>query len=74
MKKTWIAALMALTTQNLPAQDTNPRREVLIETTMGNIKVELYEGLNVVKEIDWMPTDDNARPIEDVRIIKMTVL
>lgn len=35
---------------------------------------EVTEGLNVVKEIDWMPTDDNARPLEDVRIIKMTVL
>ena len=35
---------------------------------------EVTEGLNVVKEIDWVPTDDNARPLEDVRIIKMTVL
>lgn len=35
---------------------------------------EVTEGLNVVKEIDWVPTDDNARPLEDVRIIKMIVL
>lgn len=35
---------------------------------------EVTEGLNVVKDIDWADTDDNARPKEDIRITKATVV
>lgn len=31
---------------------------------------EVLEGINVVKEIQWVQTDENDRPLEDVRIIK----
>jgi len=33
---------------------------------------EVVEGLDVVKEIDWVPTDGRNRPLDDVRIIKVT--
>lgn len=35
---------------------------------------EVVEGLDVVKEIDWADTDENARPKEDIRIIKAEVV
>lgn len=35
---------------------------------------EVMEGLDVVKEIEWLDTDDNARPKEDIRIIRATVV
>lgn len=35
---------------------------------------EVVEGMDVVREIQWVATDDNDRPIEDVRIIKATVV
>lgn len=35
---------------------------------------EVIEGLDVVKDIDWADTDENARPKEDIRIIKATVV
>lgn len=35
---------------------------------------EVTEGLDVVREIQWCATDANDRPIEDVRIIKATVV
>lgn len=35
---------------------------------------EVLEGLDVVKEIDWVPTDENARPKENVRIVRATVM
>lgn len=35
---------------------------------------EIIEGLDVVKDIDWADTDENARPKEDIRIIKATVV
>lgn len=35
---------------------------------------EVVEGLDTVKEIDWADTDSNARPIEDIRIIKAKVV
>ncbi len=35
---------------------------------------EVIEGLDVVKEIDWADTDENARPKEDIRIIKAEVI
>ena len=35
---------------------------------------EVIEGLEVVKEIDWADTDENARPKEDIRIIKAEVI
>lgn len=35
---------------------------------------EVMEGLDVVKEIEWVDTDDNARPKEDIRIIRATVV
>lgn len=31
---------------------------------------EVLEGLDVVKEIQWVPTDDHDRPVNDVRILK----
>ena len=42
MKGVLFSAVMAIYALSLPAQETTQRREVLIETTMGNIKVELY--------------------------------
>ncbi len=35
---------------------------------------EVIEGLDVVKEIDWADTDENARPKENIRIIKAEVI
>ena len=35
---------------------------------------EVLEGLDVVKGIEWMETDANDRPIEDVRIMKATIV
>lgn len=35
---------------------------------------ETVEGIDVVKIIQWVDTDDNDRPLEDVRIIKATVV
>lgn len=31
---------------------------------------EVIEGLETVRDIQWMETDDNDRPLEDVRIIR----
>lgn len=35
---------------------------------------EVVEGLNVVRDIDYVQTDDYDRPINDVRILKATVV
>lgn len=35
---------------------------------------EVIEGIDVVKEIDWADTDSNARPIDDIRIIKAEIV
>lgn len=35
---------------------------------------EVLEGMDVVREIQWVETDSNNRPVEDVRIIKATVV
>ncbi len=35
---------------------------------------ETIEGIDVVKQIQWVDTDDNDRPLEDVRIIRATVI
>ncbi|MBM6993736.1 MAG: peptidylprolyl isomerase [Prevotella sp.] len=35
---------------------------------------EVVEGLNVVRDIDFVDTDDYDRPVEDVKIIKATLL
>ncbi len=35
---------------------------------------EVVEGLDVVNAIQWVETDKNDRPLEDVRIIKATVV
>lgn len=35
---------------------------------------EVVEGLDVVKDIEWGDTDENARPKEDVRIIRAVVV
>ena len=35
---------------------------------------EVVEGLDVVNEIQWVDTDKNGRPIEDIRIIRATVV
>jgi peptidyl-prolyl cis-trans isomerase B (cyclophilin B) len=35
---------------------------------------EVVKGLDVVKEIDYVETDGNDRPLADVRIIKASVL
>lgn len=35
---------------------------------------EVLEGINVVKEIQWVQTDENDRPLEDVRIVKAYVV
>lgn len=35
---------------------------------------EVVEGLDVVDKIQWVATDDNARPIEDIRIIEAKVI
>ena len=35
---------------------------------------EVIEGLEVVDKIQWAETDDNARPLKDIRIIKATVI
>lgn len=35
---------------------------------------EVFEGINVVKEIQWVQTDENDRPLEDVRIVKAYVV
>jgi peptidyl-prolyl cis-trans isomerase B (cyclophilin B) len=35
---------------------------------------EVVEGLDVVNEIQWVDTDENGRPIEDIRIIRATVV
>lgn len=35
---------------------------------------EVVDGLDVVKTIQWVDTDENDRPKEDIRIIKATVV
>lgn len=35
---------------------------------------EVVEGLDTVRDIEWVETDKNDRPVEDVRIIRATVL
>lgn len=35
---------------------------------------EVVEGLDVVKDIEWVDTDENARPKEDIRIIRAVVV
>lgn len=35
---------------------------------------EVVKGLNVVGDIDNVPTDDNSRPLKNVRIIKATII
>ncbi len=35
---------------------------------------EVVDGLDVVRNIQWVETDGNDRPIEDVRIIRAIVL
>ncbi len=35
---------------------------------------ETVEGIDVIKYIQWVETDDNDRPLEDVRILKATIL
>lgn len=34
----------------------------------------VVKGLNVVRDIDYVQTDENDRPVEDVRIIKASVI
>ena len=31
---------------------------------------EVVEGMDVVRKIEMVPTDDYARPVDDVRIVK----
>ena len=35
---------------------------------------EVIEGLDIVKAIDWVDTDEHDRPLTDVRIIRATVV
>lgn len=35
---------------------------------------EVLEGIETVRDIEWVPTDANDRPLEDVRIIRATVV
>ena len=35
---------------------------------------EVVEGLDIVRNIDWVPTDDQDRPLDAVRIIRATVV
>ncbi len=35
---------------------------------------EVVKGLNVVRDIDYVETDDNDRPVWDVKILKATVI
>ena len=35
---------------------------------------ESIEGIDVVKQIQWVDTNDNDRPLEDVRILKASVV
>ena len=35
---------------------------------------EVTDGLDVVRDIDYVDTDDYSRPVNDVRILKATVL
>lgn len=35
---------------------------------------EVLEGLDTVRDIEWVETDKNDRPVEDVRIIRATVV
>lgn len=35
---------------------------------------EVVEGLNIVKDIDWVQTDDQDRPLEPVRIIRASIV
>ncbi|MBR4389221.1 MAG: peptidylprolyl isomerase [Prevotella sp.] len=35
---------------------------------------EVLEGLDVVRDIDWVPTDDQDRPVDAVRIIRAYIL
>lgn len=35
---------------------------------------EVIEGIDTVKDIEWAETDKNDRPVEDVRIIRATVV
>ena len=35
---------------------------------------EVVEGLDVVDKIQWVETDKNGRPLNDIRIIKATIV
>lgn len=35
---------------------------------------EVIEGIDTVRDIEWVETDSNDRPLEDVRIIRATVV
>lgn len=35
---------------------------------------EVLEGIDVVRDIQWVETDKNDRPLKDVRILRMTVV
>ena len=71
MKRNAIFLLFLLTIfTGISAQDADSltRREVLLETTMGNIR------LDVAQKIDYVRTDNYDRPIDDVKIIRATIV
>ena len=71
MKRKKLILLFLLTIcTSISAQDTDTfaRREVLLETTMGNIRID------VAQKIDYVRTDDYDRPIDDVKIIRATIV
>lgn len=35
---------------------------------------EVLEGIDVVRDIQWVETDKNDRPLEDVRILRAVVV
>lgn len=35
---------------------------------------EVLEGMDTVRDIEWVETDENDRPLEDVRIMRATVI
>lgn len=35
---------------------------------------EVTEGIDTVENIEWAETDKNDRPVEDIRIIRATVI
>ena len=35
---------------------------------------EVLEGIDVVRDIKWVETDKNGRPLEDVRILRAVVV